>query len=275
MSPSKASQIAARVLGAIMLLLAGSAAAFPLWNMPKGVTDISHDIYNLHMQVLWISVAIGVVVFGMMLYSIIMHRQSRGFKAAQFHESTTVEILWTIAPFVILVVMAIPATKTLMAIENTGNADLTIEVTGYQWQWHYDYLNQDISFFSRLSTPETQILNLTEKKNPHYLREVDNELVLSVGKKIRFLYTSNDVIHAWWVPAFGVKRDVIPGFISQDWTRINKPGVYRGQCAELCGRDHAFMPIVVRAVRQAEFEKWVKAHKGSTQASRAPASRAS
>ena len=274
MSPSKASQIAARVLGAIMLLLAGSAAAFPLWNMPKGVTDISHDIYNLHMQVLWISVAIGVVVFGTMLYSIIMHRQSRGFKAAQFHESTTVEVLWTIAPFVILVVMAIPATKTLMAIENTGNSDLTIEVTGYQWQWHYDYLNQDISFFSRLSTPETQILNLADK-SPHYLREVDNELVLPVGKKIRFLFTSNDVNHAWWVPAFGVKRDVIPGFINQDWTRINRPGVYRGQCAELCGRDHAFMPIVVRAVRQAEFKKWVKAHKGSKQASRAPASRAS
>lgn len=274
MSPSKFSQTAARLVGLAMLLIAGCAAAIPPYNMPKGVTDISHEVYGLHMLIFWVCVAIGVVVFGAMLYSIIRHRQSKGHKAAQFHESTTVEILWTIAPFIILIVMAIPATKTLIAMEDTSNADMTIKVTGYQWQWHYDYLNQDISFFSRLATPRAQIMNLAAKGR-HYLYEVDNEMVVPVGKKVRLLLTSNDVIHAWWVPQLAVKKDAYPGFINQEWFRINKPGVYRGQCVELCGRDHAYMPIVVRALEQADFDKWVKAHKSGQQASRASASRES
>lgn len=267
MGPLKISQIAARLAGLVLSLAVGSASAFPPYNMPKGVTDISHDVYNLHMLIFWICVGIGVVVFGAMLYSIIRHRRSKGFKAAQFHESTTVEILWTIVPFVILVAMAIPATKTLIAMEDTSDSDLTIEVTGYQWQWHYNYLEQGISFYSRLATPETQILNLAPKDNG-YLRTVDNEMVVPVGKKIRILLTSNDVIHAWYVPAFAAKKDAIPGFINSIWTEINKPGVYRGQCAELCGRDHAYMPVVVRAVTQAKFDEWVKAQKGASQAGR-------
>jgi cytochrome c oxidase subunit 2 len=255
------------------LLTAGNAAAIQ-WNMPKGVTDISHEIYWLHMMALWVSVAIGVVVFGAMLYAIIRHRRSKGFKAAQFHESTTIEVFWTIIPFVILVAMAIPTARTLIAMEDTSNSDMTIQITGYQWQWHYDYLDQGISFYSRMSTPWTQILNQADK-DPHYLREVDNEMVVPVGKKVRLLITSSDVIHAWWVPELAVKKDAFPGFINQEWFKINKPGVYRGQCTELCGRQHAYMPIVVRAVQPAQFAKWVKAHKSGKKAAQAAASRKS
>lgn len=260
MAPSKLNRIAARLAGLLLLLIAETAAAFPQSNMPKGVTEISHEVYNLHMLIFWVCVGIGVVVFGAMLYSIIRHRRSKGFKAAQFHESTTVEILWTIVPFAILVAMAVPATQTLIAMEDTSDADMTVKVTGYQWKWHYDYLDEDIEFFSTMTTPRTQIYNEAEK-GEHYLLEVDNELVLPVDQKIRLLLTANDVIHAWWVPAFAVKRDAIPGFINQIWTKIDEPGVYRGQCAELCGRDHAFMPIVVRAVEQAEFDRWVQSQK--------------
>lgn len=245
----------------LLPVMTGAAAALPASNMPRGVTEISHEVYGLHMLIFWICVGIGAVVFGAMLYSIIRHRRSKGFKAAQFHESTTVEILWTIVPFVILIAMAIPATQTLIAMEDSGNSDMTIKVTGYQWQWHYDYLDQDVEFYSRLATPRSQIFN-QEEKSEHYLLEVDNEVVVPVGKKIRLLLTSNDVIHSWWVPELAVKKDAIPGFINQIWTRIDEPGVYRGQCTELCGRDHAFMPIVVRAVEQAEFEKWVQSQKG-------------
>jgi len=209
-----------------------------------------------------------------MFYALFKHRKSTGHQAVQFHENTLVEIVWTVIPFLILVFMAYPATRTILAMHDTSSPDMTIKVTGYQWKWNYDYMQEGFGYYSNLSTPLAQIEN-REVKGPHYLLEVDNPLVVPVDTKVRVLITAGDVIHAWWVPAFGVKRDVIPGFINQDWTQINRPGVYRGQCAELCGRDHAFMPIVVRAVRQAEFKKWVKAHKGSKQASRAPASRAS
>jgi cytochrome c oxidase subunit II len=261
MSPSRLSRVSGRLAGLMLALFTSVAAALPPSNMPRGVTEISHEVYDLHMLIFWICVAIGVVVFGVMLYSIIRHRKSKGFKAAQFHESTAVEILWTIVPFVILIAMAIPATQTLIAMEDTSDSDMTVKITGYQWQWHYDYLDHGISFYSHLATPREHIYNQAEKGN-HYLLEVDKELVLPVGQKIHFLLTSNDVIHSWWVPALGFKKDAVPGFINGLWTEINKPGVYRGQCGELCGRDHAFMPIVVRAVEQAKFDKWVQAQKG-------------
>ena len=239
-------------------LLLGQAVAFELqpYNMPVGVTGISNEVFNLHMLIYWVCVAIGMIVYGVMLYSIIMHRKSRGFKAAQFHESATVEVLWTLIPLIILVGMAVPASKTLIKMENTSSADMTIKVTGYQWLWQYKYLDDDINFFSVLSTSRDEIYNRKDK-GENYLLEVDNELVLPINKKIRFLVTSNDVLHAWWVPDLAVKRDAIPGFINEAWAKIDKPGVYRGQCAELCGRDHGFMPIVVRAVAQDEYEEWV------------------
>ena len=233
------------------------------YNMPVGVTEISREVFNLHMLIYWICVAIGVVVYGVMMYSIIMHRKSRGHKAAQFHESTTVEIIWTLVPLAILLLMAIPASKTLVAMENTADADLTIKITGYQWLWEYEYLDDDINFYSVLATPREEIYAQKEKSE-HYLLEVDNELVLPINKKVRFLITSNDVLHAWWVPDLAVKRDAIPGFINEAWAKIEEPGVYRGQCAELCGRDHGFMPIVVRAVAQDEYEQWITAKQQKT-----------
>ena len=235
-------------------------AALQPYNMPPGVTEISREVFDLHMLIFWICVAMGVVVYGVLLYSLVMHRKSRGHRAAQFHESTTAEIVWTAIPMVILIVMAVPASQTLIKMENTGDADLTIKVTGYQWLWQYDYLDEDISFFSTLKTPIEEIYNRQEK-GEHYLLEVDNELVLPAGKKTRFLITSNDVLHAWWVPDLAVKKDAIPGFINEAWAKIDQPGVYRGQCAELCGRHHGFMPIVVRALPEDEYRQWVASMK--------------
>ena len=252
-----------------LLLWAGSAAAgFDRLNMTPGVTPNSHAVYGLHMTVLWICVAIGVVVFGAMFYSIINHRKSKGAVAAKFHESTTVEILWTIIPFLILIAVAIPATKTLISMEDTSDSDLTIKVTGYQWKWKYDYLDTGISFFSVLSTPRDQITD-QQPKGDHYLLEVDNPVVVPINKKIRFLTTAEDVIHAWWVPALGFKKDAIPGFINESWALIEQPGVYRGQCAELCGKDHGFMPIVVVAKAEDEYQQWVAEQKGAMAAAAA------
>lgn len=234
---------------------AGAHAEFAL-NMPRGVTAISQDVYNLHMLIFWICVAIGVVVFGAMFWSIYHHRKSRGAIPAQFHESTLVEIVWTVIPMLILIGMAIPATKTLIRMADTRDAELTVKVTGYQWRWQYDYLNEGVQFFSTLSTPQAQIRNLASK-GEHYLLEVDNPLVVPVGKKIRILTTAADVIHSWWVPDLGWKKDAIPGFINESWTLIEKPGVYRGQCAELCGKDHGFMPVVIKALPEAEFKQWL------------------
>lgn len=236
--------------------IAGTANAEQPMNMPVGVTDISQSVFSMHMLALWLVTAIGVLVFVAMFYSILVHRKSRGVQPATFHESTTVEAVWTIIPFIILVVLAVPATKTLIEMEDTSGYDLTVKITGYQWLWHYEYIDEGVDFYSVLRTPRNQINNL-EQKSENYLLEVDNELVLPVGKKVRFLITSNDVIHAWWVPELAVKKDAVPGFINEAWTKINEPGIYRGQCAELCGRDHGFMPVVVRAVPQAEFDNWV------------------
>lgn len=241
----------------IVVLLAPPLAAseMPL-NMTQGVTEISGKVYDLHMIILYICCVIGLVVFGIMIYSMIYHRKSKGAVAAHFHESTKVEIAWTVVPFIILIAMAIPATTTLIAMEDASDADLTIKITGSQWKWHYSYFDKDIEFYSVLATPKGQI-NGTEAKGEHYLLEVDKPLVLPINRKVRFLMTSNDVIHSWWVPAFAVKKDANPGFINEAWTKIDKTGTFRGQCAELCGKDHGFMPIVVEAVTEAEFDTWL------------------
>jgi cytochrome c oxidase subunit 2 len=255
------------------LALASTATATQL-DMTPGVTEISQQVFELHRFMLYICIAIGVGVFGVMFYSIFHHRKSKGAKAADFHESTLVEIVWTVIPFVILIVMAIPATKVLIAMDDTGDADLTVRVTGSQWKWHYEYLTYGdqkdvgLGFLSVLSTPrdayERQNKGFTDtpdfSKHPNYLVEVDKPLIIPTGKKVRFLVTSDDVIHAWWVPDFAVKRDAVPGFINEIWTNVpvGKEGIYRGRCAELCGKDHAFMPIVVEAKSQADFDAWLK-----------------
>lgn len=233
-----------------------SAAEMPL-NMTKGVTDISQQVYGLHMTILYICCAIGLVVFGAMFWAILHHRKAKGVQPAQFHESTKVEILWTAIPVVILVVMAIPATKTLIAMEDTSDAEVTILVTGSQWKWHYKYLDYPVEYYSLLATPQKQIQNKLAK-GENYLLEVDRPLVIPTGKKVRFLMTSDDVIHSWWVPAFAVKKDANPGYINESWAKVNVPGVYRGQCAELCGKDHGFMPVVVIAKEPADFDQWIQ-----------------
>lgn len=262
------------VVAALMTLSTNLQAAWEL-NMTQGVTQISRDTYDLHMQILWWCVAIGVVVFGVMLWSIINHRKSKGAVAASFHESTKVEILWTVIPFIILILMAIPATRVLTEAYDSSESDLDIQVTGYQWRWEYRYLREDaneeeVSFYSILSTPRDQINNDLPKEE-HYLLEVDKPLVIPVNKKVRFLVTSNDVIHAWWMPAFAVKKDAIPGFINEAWAIVEEPGIYRGQCAELCGLDHGFMPIVVHAVPQDEYDAWYAGQQQAAAATRAAA----
>ena len=238
-----------------------SQASLAQINMPVGVTPISKEVYGLHMLIFWVCCAIGAVVFAVMFYSMWAHRKSKGAKAADFHESTTVEIIWTTVPLIILIAMAIPAAKTLIAMEDTSDAEVTVKVTGYQWKWHYEYLDSGISFFSTLDAEHNAArqvgsgIDVSQFEN--YLKEVDNELVLPVGKKVRFLHTASDVIHSWWVPDLAVKKDAIPGFINENWALIEEPGVYRGKCTELCGRDHGFMPIVVRAVPEDEYLAWV------------------
>lgn len=228
----------------------------PKYNMPRGVTDISHQVYDLHMIIFYICCAIAIVVFALMFWSILHHRKSKGVQPAQFHGSLKVEIIWTAIPVLILIAMAIPASKTLIAMEDTSDADLTVLVTGSQWKWHYKYLEYPIEFYSLLATPRDEINNLATK-NDLYLRDVDKPLVLPTGKKIRFLVTSDDVIHSWWVHDFAIKKDANPGFINETWTKVDKPGIYRGQCAELCGKDHAFMPVVVDVRSPEDFDRWV------------------
>jgi cytochrome c oxidase subunit II len=246
----------------ISLLFASSAAhAQSNFNLTQGVTPLSHDIYVLHMTIFWVCVVIGIIVFGVMLYSIIYHRKSSGHKAVQFHENTWLEITWSIIPLLILVFLAVPATMVLRHMNDTAKADITIKITGYQWKWRYEYLGEKINFFSNFSTPIAQLKG-TEKKSPLYLRTVDHPLVVPIHQKIRFLMTSNDVIHSWWVPDLGVKRDALPGYINEAWARINRPGTYYGQCTELCGMNHAYMPIVVIALDEQDYQKWVAAQKG-------------
>ncbi|MDE2365926.1 MAG: cytochrome c oxidase subunit II [Betaproteobacteria bacterium] len=242
----------------------GMAAADPhQLNLPEPQSIIARQIYDQHTLLLWICLVIFVGVFGAMFYSVLNHRKSVGYKAANFHHSTTVEIIWTIIPFFILIGMAYPATKTVIAMKDTSSADITIKTTGYQWKWGYDYIHgegEGISFFSSLATPKAQINNAAAK-NEHYLLEVDNPVVVPVGKKVRILLTANDVIHAWWVPALGSKQDAIPGYVRDTWFTADKPGTYRGQCAELCGKEHGFMPIVVEVVEPQKYTQWVAEQK--------------
>lgn len=243
-----------------LTMVSNPALADYALNMTPGVTPASHAIYDLHMTILWICAAIGTVVFGVMLFVLIKHRKSLNHPAASFHENTTIEILWTLIPFLILIFMAVPATRVLIALEDTSKPDLTIKITGHQWKWQYEYLNDEITFFSNLSTPAEQINNQAPK-GEHYLLEVDNHVVVPINKKIRFLITANDVIHSWWVPALGFKKDAIPGFINESWAKIEQPGIYRGQCAELCGLHHGFMPIVVEARSEEDYATWVQEQK--------------
>ena len=248
------------VLGLFLALMPSVAWSEWQLNMNRGVTDNSALVYDLHMLVLYICIAISVVVFGVMFWTIFRHRKSKGFEAHQFHDSTALEILWTIVPTIILIVILFPATDALMASYDTEDSEIDIQVTGYQWKWRYKYIGEDLDYFSVLTTPTDEIRNIAEK-NENYLLEVDNPLVLPINKKIRFLFTSNDVIHSWWIPALALKKDAIPGFINEDSTKINEVGIYRGQCAELCGKDHGFMPIVIKAVTEEDYVAWLKQQK--------------
>jgi len=269
------SNVSRWALLSLMLLMVplGASADWGALNMPKGVTEVSNEVYELHMRIFYICCAIGVAVFGVMIYSMFAHRKSKGVKPATFHESTTVEIVWTVVPLIILIVMAIPAARVLIKMEDFSDSEMSIKVTAYQWRWQYEYMDSGVSFFSQLDPAHNEARQMgsdvdleatfaeSAKDNNGeggvYLKEVDNVLVVPVGKKIRFLHTAADVIHSWWVPDLAVKKDAIPGFINENWAKIEKPGVYRGKCAELCGRDHGFMPIVVHAVSQEEFDSWI------------------
>ena len=234
-------------------------------NMGRGVTASSQNAYEAHMIVLIVCVVIGVIVFGAMGYAMFKFRRSKGAVAAQFSHNTTAEVIWTVIPVLILIAMAWPATAKLIAMYDTRDSEMTVKVTGYQWMWKYEYLGEGVAFTSRLDRESDRIRQSgeqpTHEANPHYLLDVDNRLVLPVDTKVRFVITADDVIHAWWVPALGWKQDAIPGLINEAWTEIKEPGVYRGQCAELCGKDHGFMPIVVEAVSKDEFARWLAAKK--------------
>jgi cytochrome c oxidase subunit 2 len=246
---------------------AAKTTADAVFNMPEGVTPTSHDVYGIHMMVFWWCVGIGIVVFGAMILSLFMFRHSKGAKAAQFHDSTALEIAWTIAPVIILVAMAIPAAKTLVRMTDASDPDMSIKITGYQWKWQYDYLQDGFSFFSMLTASSDQASQLRSgidpNSVPNYLRDVDHPLVVPTGEKIRLLITSDDVIHSWWMPDFGGKTDANPGFVNLTWIKVEEPGVYRGACAELCGRWHGFMPIVVVAKTPTDYQAWVKATKAA------------
>lgn len=253
------SKLMAALSGFTVLGLYSGMAMSSKYNLPEPQTPIAQQIYDLHMMALWICLVIFIGVFGVMGYSIIKHRKSVGYKAANFHHSTAIEFIWTTIPILILVAMSWPATKTVIEMKDTSEADVTIKATGYQWMWGYDYIQgegEGISFYSQLSTPQDQIRN-EATKGQDYLLEVNNRVVVPTGKKIRILMTANDVIHAWWVPALGVKQDAIPGYIRDAWFKVEKPGVYRGQCAELCGKEHGFMPIVVEVMEQEKYTQWV------------------
>ena len=234
-------------------------------NMGRGVTASSQNAYEAHMIVLIVCVVIGVIVFGAMGYAMFKFRRSKGAVAAQFSHNTPAEVIWTVIPVLILIAMAWPATAKLIAMYDTRDSEMTVKVTGYQWMWKYEYLGEGVAFTSRLDRESDRIRQSgeqpTHEANPHYLLDVDNRLVLPVDTKVRFVITADDVIHAWWVPALGWKQDAIPGLINEAWTEIKEPGVYRGQCAELCGKDHGFMPIVVEAVSKDEFARWLAAKK--------------
>ena len=284
---AKNAQLTNKFVGAVVSLLGLSLAAlqpahaesgWSLLNMTPGVTEISRKIYGLHMEIFWICVVIAVIVFGAMIYSIITYRKSKGSVAdVTLVHNTTVELIWTAVPVAILIFMAIPAARTLVEIEDVTKTDLSIKVTGFQWGWQYDYLDAGVSFFSHLDRKSNSARELASGIDPNsvdnYLLNVDKPLVVPVGSKVRLLITGADVIHSWWVPAFGVKKDAIPGFINEAWFKVDtdKPGLYRGQCAELCGRDHGFMPIVVDVRSKEDFEAWLKAKAAEQKQAAAPA----
>lgn len=264
---SKAKLWLSLAFGTLLLWSAGVHAAWEV-NMPRGVTQISRDTYDLHMTIFWWMIAIGVVVFGVMLWSIFNHRKSKGATPASFH-STKVEIVWTLIPFLILIAMAIPATRVLTAAYDTSESELDVQIIGYQWRWEYRYMDDDpnaeeVSFFSTLATSREEINNGIEK-GENYLLEVDNPLVIPANTKVRFLMTAADVLHSWWVPEFAIKKDTIPGFINESWVIVEEPGIYRGQCAELCGMDHGFMPIEVHVLEPADYEAWYAEQQANAQ----------
>lgn len=268
---SKSLTLGACATGAASLALSAAAFADPTdpkeWqlNMGRGVTQLSNNAYSAHMMAFWICVVIGVLVFGAMAYAMFTFRKSKGAVAAQFSHNTTAEIIWTVIPVLILIGMAWPATAKLISMYDTRDSAMTVKVTGYQWMWKYEYLGENVEYTSRLARKSDDVrqsgMRPTVESDPNYLREVDNALVLPIDTKIRFVITGDDVIHAWWVPALGWKQDAIPGIVNEAWTDIQQPGVYRGQCAELCGKDHGFMPIVVRAVPKAEYQTWLAEQK--------------
>jgi cytochrome c oxidase subunit II len=269
-----------RALAASAAFLFASGPALAAWsdlNLRTGVTEISREIYGLHTLILWICVAIAVAVFGVMIYSIATFRKSKGAVPATFDHSTTAEIIWTIIPVLILVGMAIPAARTLVHIDDSSGSELTVKVTGYQWKWQYEYVGQGVSFYSALAEDSNFARQLDSGVDPssvpNYLLAVDHPLVVPQGVKVRVLVTGADVIHSWWVPDFGIKKDAIPGYINELWFKADKAGTYRGQCVELCGRDHGFMPIVVEVKPRAEFDAWLEAQKAAAQAMNAPATR--
>lgn len=247
---------------AILNLMAAQAQAAPNFNLQTPVTPIAHEIYNLHNLILLVCLLIFILVFGFMFYALFKHRKSIGHQPRQFHQHLRLEIMWTLIPFLILIGIAIPTTKTVLAMKNVEHSDMNIKITGHQWMWEYEYLDQGVRYVSNLSTPRDQIDNKMAK-GAHYLLEVDRPLVVPTGKKVRVLLTSADVIHSWWIPQFGVKQDAIPGFIHEAWFQVEKPGTYRGQCAELCGVGHGFMPIVVEALLPEQYDNWLKTQKAN------------
>jgi cytochrome c oxidase subunit 2 len=246
-----------------LLGLVSASAAKADWaiNMPRGVTELSQETFDLHMMVFWWCVAIGIVVFGAMIYSLFAHRKSKGVEAAQFSHSTSAEVVWTIIPCIILLVMAVPAAETMIRLEDSRDPDLSIVVTGYQWKWHYQYQDQDVEFYSSLAMPSVEARFKDSGVDPfdveNFLLDVDRPLVVPKGAKVRLLLTANDVIHAWWVPDLAIKKDAIPGLINETWFKALETGTFRGQCAELCGKDHGYMPIVVEVVEPDAFQAWL------------------
>lgn len=265
---SKISMLFRSGLGLLGGLAASPAQAAWTLNMNKGVTGMTAEVFDLHMLIFWICVVIGVGVFVVMLYSVIMHRKSRGVEAAHFHESTLVEIAWTVVPFIILIVVAIPAAGTLLQLEDSSDPDMTIKVTGHQWLWEYEYVDSDVHFFSRLDKASERARHknsgIDPRDVPHYLRNVDNPMVVPVDTRVRVLLTSGDVIHAWWVPELSGKKDAIPGYINDIWFKADETGTFRGQCAELCGRGHGYMPIVVKVVSSSDYDSWLAEQSGET-----------
>lgn len=262
------SMIRKTILSLLGLGWAGAAIADWELNMPRGVTDLSAETYDLHMLVFWICVVIGIIVFGVMAWSLIMHRKSKGAEAATFSHSTMAEIIWTVIPVVILLALSIPSAETMIKLEDSRDPDISIVITAYQWKWHYKYQDEDLEFYSSLARPSVEARPKGSGSDPfaveNYLLDVDRPLVVPKGKKVRLLLTSNDVVHAWWVPELAIKKDAIPGIVNETWFRANETGTYRGQCAELCGKDHGYMPIVVEVVEADAYQAWVETRTDSS-----------